>query len=67
MSTLEFWSIVIVVGAFLWWLSYVATARMRHGKNREREEIARRNLERHAREQAVHAEQVEPAPKQENH
>jgi len=55
MSSLEFWLIVAVVGAFLWWLAYVATARMRHGKNREREEQARRNLERLAREQSNEA------------
>ncbi|ATX82549.1 hypothetical protein Ga0123462_1700 [Mariprofundus ferrinatatus] len=55
MSTEEFWGIVVIVGAFLWWLSYVATARMRHGKNKEREEQARRNLEWLAKQQAEEA------------
>ncbi|NWF38109.1 hypothetical protein F3F96_03020 [Mariprofundus sp. NF] len=55
MSSLEFWLIVVVVGAFLWWLAYVATARMRHGKNQEREEQARRNLEWLAQQQAEEA------------
>lgn len=45
MSSMEFWSIVVVVGAFLWWLSFVATKRMRIGKNMEREAQAKRNLE----------------------
>lgn len=59
MSSMEFWLIVAVVGAFLWWLSYVATARMRHGKNREREEQARRNLELLAKQQAEEAKREE--------
>ncbi|PJA32346.1 MAG: hypothetical protein CO187_04445 [Zetaproteobacteria bacterium CG_4_9_14_3_um_filter_53_7] len=57
MSSFEFWAIVAVVGAFLWWLAYVATARMRHGKNLEREEQARRNLEWLAQQQAKQAEE----------
>lgn len=59
MSSLEFWLIVAVAGAFLWWLAYVATARMRHGKNREREEQARRNLERLAKQHAEEAAKKE--------
>ncbi len=50
-----FWSFVIVVGAILWWFAYIATKRMRIGKNLEREEQARRNLERYAKEQAEQA------------
>jgi len=57
LSSFEFWAIVAVVGAFLWWLAYVATARMRHGKNLEREEQARRNLEWLAQQQAKQAEE----------
>ncbi|OIO73156.1 MAG: hypothetical protein AUJ57_04815 [Zetaproteobacteria bacterium CG1_02_53_45] len=66
MSSIEFWLIVAVVGAFLWWLAYVATARMRHGKNLEREEQARRNLEWLAKQQAEQqAQQAEEAAKEE--
>lgn len=64
MSTLEFWSIVVVVGAFLWWISYVATARMRHGKNQEREEQAKRNLEWLAKQQSEKQEQAEASKKE---
>ncbi len=55
MSSMEFWTIVIVIGAFLWWLAFVATKRMRVGKNLEREAQAKRNLERLARQQAEEA------------
>jgi len=66
MSTLEFWLIVVVVGAFLWWLAYVATARMRHGKNQEREEQARRNLEWLAQQEASKQEEAEAVRKEES-
>ncbi|HKI61481.1 MAG TPA: hypothetical protein VKA31_04225 [Mariprofundaceae bacterium] len=39
------WLALLLVGAFLWWASFYATKRMRIGKNLEREEQARRNLE----------------------
>lgn len=58
MSELLFGVIVLSVCVFLWWLGFIATKRMRLGKNKEREEIARRNLERHAREQAEVAERA---------
>jgi len=53
-----FWTFAIVMGAFLWWLAFVATKRMRIGKNLEREAIAKRNLERLAREQAAAADET---------
>lgn len=62
MSTEAFWSIVIVVGAFLWWLSFVATKRMRIGKNLEREAQAKRNLEMLAKQQAEEAAGAEEKP-----
>ena len=36
---------LVLFAAFLWWASFYATKRMRIGKNKEREEQARRNLE----------------------
>jgi len=59
MSGVTFWLIVLVVGIFLWWLAYVATAQMRVGKNLEREEQARRNLEMHAKKLAEEAAEKE--------
>lgn len=54
-----FWAIAIALGIPLWWFAFVATKRMRIGKNLEREEQARRNLERHARAQEEKARQAE--------
>ncbi len=66
MSEWTFWLIVAAVGVFLWWLAYVATARMRVGNNLEREEQARRNLERLARQEAEALQSDNPtASKQE--
>jgi len=48
-----FWAIAIGLGLPLWWFAYYATKRMRIGKNLEREEQAKRNLERFAMEQAA--------------
>jgi len=61
MSEVAFWLGMILLSAFLWWLAFVATKRMRIGKNAEREEQARRNLERYAREQAEAAAQAQSA------
>jgi hypothetical protein len=47
-----FWLVAIGLGIPLWWFGFIATKRMRIGKNLEREAQAKRNLERHAREQA---------------
>ena len=45
------------IGAFLWWAGFVATKRMRIGKNKEREELAKRLLaDRAARDAAELAE-----------
>ena len=48
------WELLLLMSplaAFLWWAGFVATKRMRIGKNREREELARRLLaEKAARE-----------------
>jgi len=65
MNDLIFWLVILLVGIFLWWAAYVATKRMRIGKNKEREEIARRNLERHAREQAEAAESAKTEAQEE--
>ena len=43
---------LVLFAAFLWWASFYATKRMRIGKNKEREEQARRNLEARARNEA---------------
>ncbi len=50
-----FWLVAIGLGIPLWWFGFIATKRMRIGKNLEREAQAKRNLERHAREQAERA------------
>ncbi|MFQ5518384.1 MAG: hypothetical protein ACE5E3_00140 [Mariprofundus sp.] len=65
MSEWTFWLIMLAIGALLWWFAYYATARMRHGKNQEREEQAKRNLERYAQEQAAEQEKNEIAEKSE--
>ena len=48
------WELLLLMtpfAAFLWWAGFVATKRMRIGKNREREELAKRLLaEKAARE-----------------
>ncbi|NOR72337.1 MAG: hypothetical protein GQ467_00475 [Mariprofundaceae bacterium] len=41
------WELLLLMtplAAFLWWAGFVATKRMRLGKNREREELAKRLL-----------------------
>jgi len=48
-----FWAVAIGLGLPLWWFAYIATKRMRIGKNLEREEQAKRNLDRFAKEQAA--------------
>ncbi len=48
-----FWAIAIGLGLPLWWFAYYATKRMRIGKNQEREEQAKRNLEWQAQQQAA--------------
>ncbi|MDQ6995906.1 MAG: hypothetical protein Q9M82_00415 [Mariprofundus sp.] len=46
-----FWAIAIGLGLPLWWFAYIATKRMRIGKNLEREALAKHNLERFKQEQ----------------
>jgi hypothetical protein len=50
------WELLLLMSplaVFLWWAGFVATKRMRIGKNREREELAKRLLaEKAAREAA---------------
>ncbi len=48
-----FWAIAIGLGLPLWWFAYYATKRMRIGKNLEREEQAKRNLEWQAQQLAA--------------
>ncbi|MDQ6982388.1 MAG: hypothetical protein Q9M08_05205 [Mariprofundus sp.] len=48
-----FWAVAIGLGLPLWWFAYVATKRMRIGKNLEREAQAKRNLEWLAQQQAA--------------
>jgi hypothetical protein len=58
------WELLLLMSplaAFLWWAGFVATKRMRIGKNREREELAKRLLaEKAAREAAESAEGSTP-------
>jgi hypothetical protein len=72
------WELLLLMSplaAFLWWAGFVATKRMRVGKNREREELAKRLLaKKAAREAAESAKQetvTEPTAnhpeKQESH
>lgn len=50
------WELIFMllpIGIFLWWAGFIATKRMRIGKNKEREELAKRLLaEKAAREAA---------------
>ena len=54
------WELLLLMSplaAFLWWAGFVATKRMRLGKNKEREELAKRLLaEKAAREASERAE-----------
>lgn len=51
--------LMLPVGIFLWWAAFYATKQMRIGKNKEREELAKRLLaERAAREAAESAEET---------
>jgi hypothetical protein len=64
------WELLLLmspIAAFLWWAGFVATKRMRIGKNKEREELAKRLLaEKAAREAAESAEGSTPTePKEE--
>jgi len=62
-----FWAFAIAVGIPLWWFAYIATKRMRIGKNQEREEQAKRNLEWLAQQQAAkEQETAEQSVKQEH-
>ncbi len=58
------WELLLLMSplaAFLWWAGFVATKRMRIGKNREREELAKRLLaEKAAREATECAEGSTP-------
>lgn len=58
------WELLLLmspIAAFLWWAGFVATKRMRIGKNLEREELAKRLLaEKAAREAAESAEGSTP-------
>ncbi|MFC1537050.1 hypothetical protein ACFL48_04485 [Pseudomonadota bacterium] len=67
--------IMLPIGIFCWWAGFVATKRMRIGKNREREELAKRLLaEKAAREAAERGEEtaatepvLDDTEKQESH
>jgi hypothetical protein len=51
--------LILPIGIFLWWAGFVATKRMRIGKNKEREELAKRLLaEKAARETAEAAQET---------
>jgi len=57
-----FWAIAIGLGLPLWWFAYYATKRMRIGKNQEREEQAKRNLEWQAQQQAAKEQEQATEP-----
>jgi hypothetical protein len=45
--------LMLPLGIFLWWAAFYATKQMRIGKNKEREELAKRLLAKQAAERAV--------------
>jgi len=50
------WELLLLmspIGVFLWWAGFVATKRMRIGKNKEREELAKRLLAKKAAREAA--------------
>jgi len=52
--------LLLPVAIFLWWAGFVATKRMRIGKNMEREERAKRLLAAKAAREAAEASTTEP-------
>jgi len=59
MSEIAFWFVIAVLFVFLWWAGFYATKDMRIGKNKMREEQAKRNLELYAKQQAEEAARLE--------
>ena len=61
--------LMLPIGIFLWWAAFYATKQMRIGKNKEREELAKRLLaEKAAREAANETAESSSEPKeQESH
>ncbi len=55
MSGILFWVVLAVIFVLLWWAGFYATKDMRVRKNAMRTEQAKRNLERHAQQQAEQA------------
>jgi hypothetical protein len=57
--------LMLPLGIFLWWAGFVATKRMRIGKNLEREELAKRLLAKKAAREAEESAAQTEAGKQE--
>ena len=57
--------LMLPVGIFLWWAAFYATKQMRIGKNKEREELAKRLLAEKAAREA--AENSSEPKEQESH
>ncbi|MDX8404111.1 MAG: hypothetical protein R8K54_06865 [Mariprofundaceae bacterium] len=61
--------VILPIGVFLWWAGFYATKQMRIGKNKEREELAKRLLAEKAAREAVNetAESSSESKEQEAH
>jgi len=62
------WELLLLmspIAVFLWWAGFVATKRMRIGKNQEREELAKRLLAKKAAREAAESAEQTTAPEAE--